>query len=459
MSKRVNLLEGNILSALTRLALPIMATSLVNMAYNMTDMIWIGRVGPGAVAAVGAAGMYMWLSQGLAVLARMGGQVKVAQSLGAGDAPLAGRFAQNSLQLGLILSALYALVMLLFHQPLIGFFKLNDPAVVRDAETYLVIVSAGMVFSVLTLVFTGLITATGNSKTPFLATVLGLLLNIVLDPLLIFGIGPIPPMGVGGAALATVLAQALVVLLFVLYARKDSHLFCHVRMRRKPDRACMKEILRIGLPSAMQSMLFTAVSMVIARLIAAWGDAAVAVQKVGSQIESISWMTADGFAAAVNSFVGQNYGAKNYQRARKGYWMSVGTISVWGILSSLLLIFCAAPIFRIFIPDASVTPLGVDYLVILGVSQMPMCVDIITAGAFAGYGRTLSPSVATTLLVVSRIPLSMVLSATALGLNGIWWSISITSILRGIVLFLMMVLFFKRMDRSQAEKSAQRTAV
>ena len=77
MAKRVNLLEGNILSALTRLALPIMATSLVNMAYNMTDMIWIGRVGPGPVAAVGAAGMYMWLSQGLAVLARMGGQVKV----------------------------------------------------------------------------------------------------------------------------------------------------------------------------------------------------------------------------------------------------------------------------------------------------------------------------------------------------------------------------------------------
>lgn len=82
MSKRVNLLEGNILSSLTRLALPIMATSLVNMAYNMTDMIWIGRVGPGAVAAVGAAGMYMWLSQGIAVLARMGGQVKIAQSLG-----------------------------------------------------------------------------------------------------------------------------------------------------------------------------------------------------------------------------------------------------------------------------------------------------------------------------------------------------------------------------------------
>ena len=449
MAKRVNLLEGNILSALTRLALPIMATSLVNMAYNMTDMIWIGRVGPGPVAAVGAAGMYMWLSQGLAVLARMGGQVKVAQSLGAGDAPLAGKYAKNSLQLGLLLSALYALIMIVFHKPLIGFFKLNDPTVVQDAQTYLMIVGVGIVFSVMTLVFTGLITATGNSKTPFFATVLGLILNIVLDPLLIFGIGPLPALGVGGAALATVLAQGLVVLIFVLYARKDTHLFRYVKLRQRPDGECMKEIVRIGLPSAMQSMLFTVVSMVIARLIATWGDTAVAVQKVGSQIESISWMTADGFAAAVNSFVGQNYGANNLHRAKKGYWISVGTISIWGIFSSLLLIFCAGPIFQIFIPDPSVTPFGIDYLVILGVSQMPMCVDIITAGAFAGYGRTLSPSIATTLLVVSRIPLSMALSSTALGLNGIWWSSSITSILRGIVLFLMMVLFFRRLSAKQ----------
>ena len=88
MAKRVNLLEGHILSCLTQLSLPIMATSLINMAYNMTDMIWIGRAGAGPVAAVGAAGMYMWLSEGIAVLARMGGQVKVAHSLGAGDGPV-----------------------------------------------------------------------------------------------------------------------------------------------------------------------------------------------------------------------------------------------------------------------------------------------------------------------------------------------------------------------------------
>ena len=447
MAKHVNLLEGRIFSSLTRLALPIMATALINMAYNMVDMLWIGRAGAGPVAAVGAAGMYMWLSQGIATLGRMGGQVKVAHSLGADDPEEAGRYAQNAIQLGLLLSSLYALIMLVFNGPLIDFFKLNDPSVVRDARIYLAIVSLGMVFSVVMLVFTGIITATGNSKTPFVATVAGHLLNIVLDPLLIFGPGPFPALGVAGAALATVLSQALVVVLFVIYARQDTHLFCHVHMRRRPEGRYLREIVRIGLPTALQSMLFTSVSMVIARLIAGWGDAAVAVQKVGSQIESIAWMTADGFAAAVSSFVGQNYGAGDLQRAKKGYWISLATIVGWGIFCSLLLIFCAAPIFRIFIPDEQVVPLGVDYLVILGFSQMPMCVDIVTAGGFAGFGRTLPPSVATTLLVVSRIPLAMVLCRTSLGLNGIWWSISITSILRGIVLSTMMVLFLRRMTK------------
>ena len=163
MAKHVNLLEGRIFSSLTRLALPIMATALINMAYNMVDMLWIGRAGAGPVAAVGAAGMYMWLSQGIATLGRMGGQVKVAHSLGADDPEEAGRYAQNAIQLGLLLSSLYALIMLVFNGPLIDFFKLNDPSVVRDARIYLAIVSLGMVFSVVMLVFTGIITATGNS--------------------------------------------------------------------------------------------------------------------------------------------------------------------------------------------------------------------------------------------------------------------------------------------------------
>ena len=179
-------------------------------------------------------------------------------------------------------------------------------------------------------------------------------------------------------------------------------------------------------------------------MVAGYGDAAVAVQKVGSQIESISWMTADGFAAAVNSFLAQNHGAEKPDRIRKGYRSAMGVVLIWGVLCTVLLIFFPEPIFRLFITEQDVIPMGVDYLVILGVSQLFMSVEITTAGAFAGLGKTLPPSLSSTILTAARIPLAWVLVQTPLGLNGIWWSITISSIFKGIVLFLWFRSFLDR---------------
>ena len=444
MAQRINLLEGNIVSSLTRLAIPIMATSLIQMAYNMTDMIWIGFMGSNAVASVGAAGMYGWLSQSIATLARMGGQVNVGHRLGAGDPDGAAKYAQNALQLEICLSVVFGLVMVLFTSPLIGFFHLNGEQVIRDAESYLFITGGLIIFSTLNQVFTGLITVTGNSRTPFLVTTAGLALNIVLDPVLIFGVGPLPAMGVIGAAVATVMAQALVTLLYILYARHDAHLLQRVRILEKPDFSKLKSIIRIGLPSAVQGALFTSISMVLARTVSSFGDTAVAVQKVGGQIESISWMTADGFAAALNSFVSQNHGAGNFDRAKRGFRAALIVMSIWGVLTSLLLIFAAAPIFRIFIREPDALPIGVDYLVILGFSQLFSCVEIMTTGAFSGFGKTLPPSITSIVLTAARVPMAMVLSATALGLSGIWWSITISSILKGVVVLALFLLFLRR---------------
>ena len=121
MNKNINLLEGNILPSLTKLAFPIMATSLVQMAYNMTDMIWIGRISSNAVAAVGAAGMYMWFANGIATLSRIGGQVKVGHSIGESNITLAARYAKNALQLTSFLGILYGVLSLLLQKPLIVF--------------------------------------------------------------------------------------------------------------------------------------------------------------------------------------------------------------------------------------------------------------------------------------------------------------------------------------------------
>lgn len=434
MKKQLDLLNGPILPVLSKLALPIMATSLIQMAYNLIDMIWIGAIGSAAVASVGAAGMFMWLSNGLATLAKMGGQIKVAHALGADAKKEAAWYAQSSIQMGIVFALIFGILSIIFADPMIGFFKLNSVDVIRDAKYYLMITCGFVIFSFMNQIFTGILTAMGNSKTSFIATTTGLILNIILDPLFIFGFGFIPAMGVFGAGLATIIAQFLVMILFIIAIRKDQVLFHEVHILQKPHPLYMKEIFHIGLPSALQSMLFSTISMVIARLIAGWGDSAVAVQKVGSQIESISWMSAEGYAAALNSFVAQNFGAKNPKRVKEGYRISMIVMLSWGVLCTLVLILCPQFIFQIFIHEEDVLPLGVDYLRILGFSQLFMCMEITTAGAFSGLGKTMPPSIVSITLTAARIPLAILLS-NLWGLNGIWWAITISSIGKGTVLF------------------------
>ena len=454
--RKIDLTKGPILPSLAGLALPIMATSLIQMAYNLIDMLWIGRIGSAAVAAIGAAGMYMWLSNGLATLAKMGGQVKVAHALGGKREEEAAEYAQSALQLSLIFGIGFGLISVVAATPMISFFKLNSAAVIADAEIYLQITCGGVVFSFLNQVFTGVLTAMGNSRVTFVATTIGLVFNIVLDPALIFGLGPLPAMGVVGAALATVFSQVIVTAIFVVIAYKDHVVLRKIHLLKSFHKESMAQIIRIGFPIGVQSMFFTAISMIIARMVAGFGDAAVAVQKVGSQIESISWMTAEGFGAAVSAFMAQNLGAGSKERIIKGYRVAIGLEIVWGILCTVLLIVFPDYIFKIFITEKEILPMGVDYLKILGVAQFFMCIELTTAGAFTGLGKTIPPSITSIVLSAVRIPIASVLVAAGMGLNGIWWSITISCILKGIVMFVWFLYYLKHDFKSYFPSDVQK---
>lgn len=436
MSKNIDLLHGHIFTSLTGLALPIMATALVQTAYSLTDMAWIGLVGSQAVAAVGAASMYTWLSQGVVTLAKMGGQVKVAHSLGSGRPEEAAKYAAGSIQMGVVFALIFAAITVLGARPLIGFFGLRDASIIHNAQIYLRITCGLILFSYLNAIFTGILTAMGDSKTPFIANVIGLIMNMILDPILIFGIGPFPRMGVTGAAVATVMAQIIVTIVFLAVVKKDRLVFDKVHFLERVPRDYFGVMIRIGLPAAVQNLIYTSISMVLTRFVAGFGDAAVAVQRVGSQIESISWMTADGFAAAINSFIGQNYGGRQYKRVKKGYMTAIGVMFVWGLFCSFVLIGFPEQIFGLFIHEADVIPMGIGYLVVLGFSQMFMCIELTTVGALSGLGKTLLCSVISVVLTSARIPLAMVLSSTPLALNGIWWAFTISSIAKGIIFFI-----------------------
>ena len=434
MKKNVDLLNGSIPIALTKLALPIMATSFLQMAYNLTDMIWIGRVGSDAVAAVGVASMFVWLSNGLVMIPRIGGQVKVAQALGAGQEKEAANYAKVAFQIAIIMGIIFGACSILFQESMIAFFQMGNEQSVLDAQRYLVVTAGLVVINYINQIYTGTWTALGNSTVTLLATFVGLAINIVLDPILIFGFGPVPKLGVFGAGIATVFAQFIVCVVFTIVKRKEQIIYGKISNWKQLDKQKAKIILRIGFPAGVQNMLFTLISMVIARMITGFGDAAIAVQKVGSQIESISWMTAEGFATAVNALIAQNHGAGQEKRVNKGYFTAAWIMGIWGVFTTILLLAFPEALFRIFIQEPDVIPAGAEYLRILGVGQLFMCMELATAGAFQGLGKTFPPSINGIVFTAIRIPLAYILCNSALGLNGIWWAITISMIIKGLVL-------------------------
>ncbi len=446
MKKKIDLLNGNITKSLTALALPLMGMSFLQMAYNLTDVFWIGRLGAGPVASVGTGGLLLWLAMGVYMLAQIGGQVFVGQNLGAKNYKKAADYAYGSIVLCVVIAIILGLTFTLATDPIISFFKLNDPTVVQDAKDYIAITGGLVIFSLLAKLITTLTTVTGDSKTPFIATGIGLVFNMVFDPILIFGLFGFPKLGVIGAAIATVLAQFIVLAVLLFNARKDKTLFCHIKLSHLPKFEIYQKIIKLGLPTTIQSILYPVISMYISRMVAGFGDGAVAVQRVGSQIESISWMTTDGFAIAVNSFIAQNYGAGNVKRAKEGYYKAFKILSCIGVFATLLLIFGAKPIFGIFLSEPQVLAMGASYLVILGFSQWFMCIEILSSSAMNAFSKTFIPAFINIVLTGIRIPLAYILSATALGIDGIWWSISISTIGKGICLFIAIYFVLRNVE-------------
>ena len=429
-----NLTKGPILKTLTKLAIPIMASSFLGTLYNITDMAWIGLLGSKAVAGVGVGGMFTWLSQGLAAMARMGGQVQVAQCIGRGESDRAHGFAQAAVQLATLMGMAYAVISLLFTRQMVAFFQLTDPEAQTAALSYTKIACGLIVFSFLTLTMTGLYTAQGDSKTPFLANLIGLITNMILDPVLILGPGPFPKLGVVGAAIATVTAQSIVMMMMILgvIIQKKENVLKGIRLTAKIPKEYLGGLCRIGIPTAIQGMAYCAISMVLTRMVSAYGAEAVATQRVGGQIESISWNTADGFAAALNAFIAQNYGAGKMDRVRKGYRASLWTVGIWGLLISFVFICFPKAIADIFFHEPKAVATAVGYLVIIGFSEAFMCVELTTVGALSGLGRTRLCSIISITFTSVRIPLAIILGGL-IGLSGIWWALSITSIIKGII--------------------------
>ena len=376
----------------------------------MIDMIWLGRLGSNTVAAVGTAGFFLWLGISILLTTKVGTEIGVSQAVGKKDKELLIQTVNNAFFL-VFAGAISLGILFYFTAPqLIGFFKLKEPEINDTAISYLRIISAGALFFYVNPTVSAVYNGVGNSKTPFVINSIGLIINIILDPVLIFGLGPVPQLGAKGAALATIFSQSIVLLLLWLNFNER-----HLPIKRKnifrfPTSKILLQITRLGVPVAAQSSLFALFAMIIARITARWGAAPIAVLNIGAQIEALSWMTASGFATALGTFTGQNFGAKSWDRITRGFRIGTSISALTGIAVAILFLGCGKSVFSLFISEPETLNMGTKYLHILAWSQLFMCLEITSSGAFYGIGRTLPPSLLGTILTGLRIPLALLLS-------------------------------------------------
>ena len=439
-----DLTQGGIFRQLLTLALPLMAISFIQMTYNLVDILWIGRLGSRSVAAVGSIGMLMWMMNSVALISKVGAEISIGQSIGARRLDHASLYASHTTTLALLLGISFGIFFLLFPHPYVAFYRLEH-SIAMEAASYLRIMAVGIPVMFLILNFSGIYIGSGRSDIPFYFNATGLIFNILLDPLMIFGMGPIPAMGVEGAALATVLSQVVVLLLFITHLKRRNGLLGRFRFLISPSRRFTINILKLGLPVAAMNVYFAFINMNLARSASLYGGhLGITSQTTGGQIEGITWNTSNGFATALGSFVAQNFAAGKMLRAARAFRYTLMMMGLLGGIVSAAFIFRGEWIFSMFVPEREAYIAGGDYLLILGFSQLFMMLEITTQGIFNGLGKTSPPAIVSVVFNTLRIPLALFLGAR-IGVTGVWWAISITSLFKGSILFIWYLLLRKRL--------------
>jgi putative MATE family efflux protein len=427
-----NLTEGKIFGPLTRLAAPIMATGFIQMAYTLVDMAWLGRLGSREMAAVGAMGIILWMLSSVALLTKVSAEITIAQSIGSGQLDKARVYASHTVTIALIMGIIISTGLIVFANPVIDFFEL-ETEVAEIAHEYLLIVSLALPSVFLFFTFSGIYNGAGQTSTPFYFLTIGLICNMLLDPLMIFGINGVGAMETKGAAIATVFSEILVMTLFIGKMKRKNGILDRFPYFVKLRKSHTLIIFKLGIPVAAMNCLFAGINFYMARIASIYGGyLSVMSQTTGSQIEGITWNTSQGFSTALGTFVAQNYAARKIDRTRKAYKYTLMLLFSLGIVVTLAFLFLGKEIFSLFTPETDAREAGSNYLNIVAYCQLFMMLEITTLGIWNGYGRTLPPAIVSIIFNLARIPLALIL-APVYGITGVWMAITISAVIKGIV--------------------------
>lgn len=426
----VGTLRESLLGPVLRLALPAVGTTLLQVLFNITDTFWVGRtLGPAALAGVSSAGYSLWIIITTGELLGAGLTAVAARRHGEGRAELAARAAGTALILAVVLGVIVALAGLSGLNPLFHLMALPAEAD-RDARHFLIVQCVGSVLIYGYFVVEAAFRSAGDTRTPFVLLAASVLLNLVLDPLMILGLGPFPAMGVYGAALATVLTRGFGFAAgLVLLARRG-----HIRPAFDP--AAAWHIVRIGTPVMLAGSLFSLTYIFLVPIVGQFGTPALAALGVGHKIEGVSYMIAVGFGLAASALVGQSLGAGEPARARALGWLTA-TLAVVPIgLLGLIFSLWPAQLAGVFTRDEATAGAAALYLLAFAVVQPFIAFEESLFGGLSGAGYTVWPMLWVVLLSVIRIPLA-IWAAPRAGLAGVWLVLAVTAMGRGLAMLVL----------------------
>ena len=432
MKRKASLTDGPVGRRLLLLTIPMVMGIFAISAFNLADTYFVAQLGTNELAAMSFTFPVVMFVQSIALGLGIGTASVLSRAIGEGDHRKVRRFTTDSLMLALLLVVLFVAAGLLTINPLFTLLGAT-PDILPLIREYMTIWYIGMVFVTVPMVGNNAIRASGDTKYPSLIMMIAAGINVILDPLLIFGLAGFPRLELAGAALATVIARTttLVLSLAILHFREKMLDFSLPRIRSAWE--SWKRILYVGIPSAATNIL-TPLSMgVVIRLVAQFGPKAVAAVGAGTRVQLFALMVVAALGTSLIPFIGQNWGARKFQRVHLARKYSNRFSFWWGLLCVGVFLLTAAPIARLFSRDPEVIDNIISYLWIVPLGYGLLGISLLTSALFNAINKPLIAAALSLIrMFVLYIPLAYT-GAQLFGLRGLFAGMCLANIIGGII--------------------------
>ncbi len=419
-----DLTEGSIPRQMLSLALPMLIGNLLNTGYSVIDAIWIGRiVGNEAIGAIAVSFPVIFIFISAATGATIATTILVSHFYGAKNYSAVKKTVNTSFTLAICMGVILSAAGILFSDWIL--VLLGTPETIQPlASSYLKITFLGFTALYLGYLVKSILRGVGDTKTPLFFIACGVLINAVLDPILIIGLGPFPAMGLDGAAVASLLSSSVALLMGILYLRKKGSILAFDNLSL--DFSIVRQIFTIGFPSMIQQSAVAIGMVAVVSYVNSFGAVASAAYGAAWRIESVAFLPAMSLGLAVSAMTGQNIGAQKMDRVHLIFrWGILITVAVSLFFSFLFFTF-PDQLLSLFTTDQDVIAIGRGYLRIVGPSTVLFAVMYVSNGVINGAGHTMTTLLFTIISLWGiRVPLTATLSKTSLGITGIWIAIAI----------------------------------